>query len=81
MCNCKIQLVTKRDGGSHLFPHKYMNNQISVMWWEFTSKQGSLADGGWLYEHIFQHFVVQKWDSKGEQHPISSSEGMVYFQF
>lgn len=76
-----MQLVTKRDGGSHLFPHKYMNNQIIVMWWEFTSKQGSVADGGWLCEYIFQHYVVQERVSKGEQHPISRSEGTVYFLF
>lgn len=53
-----MQLVTKGNGGSHLFLHKYMNNQISVMCWEFARKQGGaedVADCGWLYECICQH--------------------------
>lgn len=70
MCHHKMQLVTKGNGGSHLFLHKYRNNQISVMRWGFARKQGGaddLADYGWLYEMICQHYVVQESAVEKEQ--------------
>lgn len=68
-CHHKMQLVTKENGGSHLFL-QYTNNQISVMRWELARKQGGaedVADCGRLYEMICQHYVVQESAVQKEQ--------------